>query len=321
MVEERDLISILMPTYNVEEYISEAIESLLNQTYSNIEIIVVDDGSTDGTYSILKTYADRDSRIKLLRNLRNLNIVGSLNRALKYARGDYIARMDGDDVSVSTRIEELHNYLVCNPDCDIVGSFSEAINAKGETIAKRSFPCSDRLIKKTLRYCSTIQHIWMAKSSAYQTLRGYREFPGAEDYDFLLRAKQAGLGLSNYPKSLYKVRLREGNTESTKGLERIKTKEFVYKYSLEKHPVDELTIDEKRLSCYLTCSDSALRSYRDASNLLNRAKHERGNKALLVKDTLHAALLSRYMQKYLFEVIRVRIAVMFEKLARGRDRR
>ena len=97
-------VSVIIPTYNVERYIQECIKSIQEQTYDNIEIVVVDDCSTDKTYEILKNIEEKDRRLKVFKNDKNMKICYTLNRALKNSTGEYIVRMDGDDISSSDRI-------------------------------------------------------------------------------------------------------------------------------------------------------------------------------------------------------------------------
>lgn len=303
-MKSQELISILLPAYNVASYINDAVCSILSQTYRNIELIVVDDCSSDGTYEILQCLAAKDSRIQLYRNEKNSRIVTTLNYALSKARGLYIARMDGDDISSPDRLEKLKKYLDDNPECGIVGSFSAAIDSNGGIIAQRMFPVTDKAIKLTLNWCSTIQHIWLARKEVYIDLGGYREFPGAEDYDFLLRAARQGYGLANYPECLYFVRLRQGNTESTEGLKRVLTKKCVAKLAGKETKNTEAFLEEYVSRRY---TPSAAGRYKDASNCLNDAKHNRRHRIKLFALATKAALTSRYMLEYLFEVIVVRI--------------
>ncbi len=103
---ENYLISVIIPVYNVQSFVEEAILSICNQTYRNLEIIVVDDCSTDETYTIVENLVKKDSRIKLFRNRKNSKIVKTLNFALEQANGEFIARMDGDDISSLLRLEK-----------------------------------------------------------------------------------------------------------------------------------------------------------------------------------------------------------------------
>lgn len=100
-------VSVLIPVFNVEKYIKDSVQSIRNQTYKNIEIIVIDDGSTDDTFGVVAKIAESDKRIKLFKNEKNIGIVKTLNRALELSTGEYIARMDGDDISELDRIEKI----------------------------------------------------------------------------------------------------------------------------------------------------------------------------------------------------------------------
>ncbi|PSO83704.1 MAG: hypothetical protein BRC41_11810, partial [Cyanobacteria bacterium QH_9_48_43] len=106
MSEPFSKISVVMPVYNGANYIREAVESILNQTFTDFEFIVIDDCSTDRSWEILTKYANQDQRVKLFKNEENLGVTKSLNKGLKLAQGDYIARQDADDVSLPERFEK-----------------------------------------------------------------------------------------------------------------------------------------------------------------------------------------------------------------------
>lgn len=119
-------VSVIMPAYNAERFIGEAINSILNQTYRDFELIIISDGSTDLTPSIIKQYAKQDKRIRFFNNRRNRGLVYVLNMGLRKARGEYIARMDADDISRTTRFEKQVAYLDTNPDVGVLGTVIEA---------------------------------------------------------------------------------------------------------------------------------------------------------------------------------------------------
>lgn len=235
MTDEK-LVSVLIPVYNVEFYVKDAIESIQNQTYKNLEIIVVDDASTDNTYDVVEKLAKDDRRIKLYKNESNLRIVKTLNYALTLANGYYIARMDGDDISAFDRIEKKVKFLEESSDIDLVGCSLVSIDSNGEEI-KRVKKLEDfDLIKKTLRYTSPISHIWVCKKTVYEKLGGYRELSGAEDYDFILRLISSGMksvNISNYYGYYVRVE-REGNTVSSTGLLQKKLHEEIYNMYLSR---------------------------------------------------------------------------------------
>ena len=109
-------ISVIMSVYNGEAYLSEAIDSILNQTFADWELIVINDCSTDGTSEILKRYEAMDSRVKVYTNEVNLRLPSSLNKAMSYAQGKYIARMDADDICLPQRLEKQYGFMEKNPD-------------------------------------------------------------------------------------------------------------------------------------------------------------------------------------------------------------
>ena len=108
----KPLVSVLMAVYNGEKYLLEAIESILNQTYTNFEFLIINDGSTDSTEEIILSYSDQ--RIRYIKNEQNLKLIASLNKGLDLAKGKYIARMDADDISLPDRLEKQVNFLERN---------------------------------------------------------------------------------------------------------------------------------------------------------------------------------------------------------------
>jgi len=211
------LVSVLIPTYNVSEFIDEAIESILNQTYKNLEVIIVDDGSGDETYQKLQILEKADSRIKLFKNPTNLRIAETLNFALSKASGQYIARMDGDDISLPERIEKQVSYLIEHPEIDLLGLQVIAVDEAGVEIKRLKFSTDPAISRTLIEYFSAVPHFWIAKKSVYDTVGNYR-IATAEDYDFLLRMATLGLKFCNHPEFLYKQRIRGGNTTTASGL-------------------------------------------------------------------------------------------------------
>lgn len=217
-MEQTILISVLIPTYNVEKYIQCAIECVVSQTYKNIEIIVVDDGSTDDTYSVLEKIKTFEPRLKLFRNDENLGIVKTLNFGLSVCVGEYIVRMDGDDLCDYTKFERQLNFLLNNKDIALIGCDVICIDENNEILNYVKLAHNIICTKKIINYVSPVMHIWMCKKEIYAILNGYRELGGSEDYDFLLRLDALGMSFYNLPFYGYSVRLRTGNTQTTKGL-------------------------------------------------------------------------------------------------------
>lgn len=128
------MISIIINAYNAEKHLETTIQSIINQTYSDWELILVDDGSKDDTFRIMKRQSELDSRIRVLKNEKNLGIPRSINLGIDNARGNYIAKIDADDVADSTRLERQIKYLEENPDVDLVGTGGYIINEDGEIL-------------------------------------------------------------------------------------------------------------------------------------------------------------------------------------------
>lgn len=260
-----DLISVLIPTFNVENYIEEAILSISNQSYSNLEIIVIDDCSSDETYSRLLELQKSDLRVKVYRNHQNTKIAETLNKAFELSKGKYILRMDGDDISEPNRVYELHKFLKNNPEIDLLGSHTLTIDEDGNEIGRNQFPFTEKACYNCLKYkMSPVAHIWLAKRIVYENLVPYR-FPSVEDYDFLLRAKTSGFRFTNLPKYLYQVRIREGNTISTEGLLQRKASIFAYQqYLLRNQNLPETP--EKFFKLKNSFGFSLLNSFHKTSN-------------------------------------------------------
>lgn len=115
-------ISVVLPAYNAEEFIAEAIESILNQTFTDFELIILNDGSTDRTPEIIQKYAKMDKRIVFVNNPENRGLIAVLNQGLDMARGEFVARMDADDISLPTRFEKQVAYMDSHPDVGVLGT-------------------------------------------------------------------------------------------------------------------------------------------------------------------------------------------------------
>lgn len=116
-------VSVLMSAYNSEKYVGEAIESILNQTFSDFEFVIVNDGSTDKTAEIIKKHAEQDKRINFIDNKKNAGLITALNQGLNFCNGEYIARMDSDDISLPTRFAEQVEYMDNHPECGACGTW------------------------------------------------------------------------------------------------------------------------------------------------------------------------------------------------------
>lgn len=308
-MKKSDLISVIIPVYNVDKYIDEAVFSVINQLDVNVEIIIVDDCSTDNTYEKIIEISKRTPSVHVFKNETNKKICKTLNEALLHADGKYIARFDGDDIALPNRLSEQLDYLIKN-DLDLVGCQMIAINEDGSEISRSKMPVGLKSIENTKSLRSPITHIWLAKKEVYDCLNGYRDIPYAEDYDFILRAIDKGFKCDNSPLYLMKIRHRNGNTASVAGLEQRKTHNYVLelhnrrlKYGNDNFSIKEL--DDKIKSNFLI---KKMHSY---SNLaLNKALIE-NNVIKKVSYLFISSLLSIYNFEYLLRRLQFDIKMKF----------
>ncbi|MDW2402513.1 glycosyltransferase [Vibrio sp. 1262-1] len=236
-------ISVLLPVYNVGGFVEETIESVLEQSYSNFELIVIDDASSDNTALVVSALCQQDSRIKLIINKKNLGISKTLNIGLEESVGQYIARIDGDDLMEKSRLEKQLDFLESNSDYGLVGCWIENIDENGNLIGSSKYPVSHEQAMQCIELCSPVLHVWMASRELYLKLAGYRDTNPAEDYDFLLRTVTSGYRIGNLPYYGTKVRLRDGNTMSVAPLRQRKAFNKLRKMYLNGKINDDLELD------------------------------------------------------------------------------
>ncbi len=208
------VVSVLMPVYNGERYLKEAIESILNQTFRDFEFIIIDGGSTDGSPAMLASYQQKNDRIHVYYQ-ENQRLAASLNMGCQLARGKYIARMDADDVSLPERLAKQVNYLEANPDIGVVGTWVQVIAENGKPSSIWRLPTAPFMIRWSLSFGNIIVHSSvMMRRDVIAQLGFYRmEALQAEDYDLWARASLA-TRVANMPEVLIRYRLWEGGATS-----------------------------------------------------------------------------------------------------------
>lgn len=196
-----NLVSVIIPVHNAARYLTAAIDSVLSQSYRELEIIAVDDGSTDASGIILASCAARDSRIRVITR-RNTGIVGALNDGIAAAHGDLIARMDADDISLPQRLERQAAYLTDHPECVAVGTDVLYTDTEGAPLIQHH-PSEhhDGIMEQLLggNGGALIHPTIMARSRSIEEAGGYRErYQWIEDLDLYLRLSELGR-LANLP--------------------------------------------------------------------------------------------------------------------------
>ena len=207
-------ISVVMPVYNAERYLAEAVGSILSQTFGDFEFLIVDDGSTDGSPAILRRFEASDPRVRLV-SRPNTGYLVALNEMLGRARGELIARMDADDIALPDRFERQVAFLRANPDHLVVGSRVLLIDPEGDPLCEWNFDRTHEEIDEAHLDGSkggVISHpSAMMRRGAVMDLGGYRpEYYTCEDLDLWLRLAERGR-LANLPETLLKYRMHQGS--------------------------------------------------------------------------------------------------------------
>jgi GT2 family glycosyltransferase len=195
-------VSVILPVYNGEAYLRAAVASIVEQSFRDFELLAIDGGSTDGSLRTLGEFAAGDERIRVVKQ-SGRGLVQALNEGVALARGEFLARMDADDVALPNRFEEQVAFLRGHPDVAVVGSAMTLINGDGRPIREMSYPQQPAEIAEALKAGSALAHpSVMMRRAIVQDMGGYREILGfAEDYDLWLRMAER-TSLANLPARL-----------------------------------------------------------------------------------------------------------------------
>ena len=204
-------VSVLMSVYNGQEFLNEAIDSILKQTYQNFELIIINDASTDKTPEILR--AVTDDRLRIITMRTNVGLVDALNFALTEAKGSLIARMDADDISQPERLALQVKEMSSDPSLVLLGTSVEYIDAHGRLLRIENFNTDNTALQRILaeegnHFCHSSV---MLRAEAVRKVMGYRSLAGryAQDYDLWLRLAEVGT-VANLPEPLLRYRVHEG---------------------------------------------------------------------------------------------------------------
>jgi glycosyltransferase involved in cell wall biosynthesis len=208
-------VSVVMPVYNGEEHLEQAIESILSQTFQKLELLVIDDGSTDRTLTLLQQYASSDERVRVYRQ-NHSGVVAALNRGAGLARAPYLARMDADDIAFPDRRAKQVSFLDDHVSVALVGGATEWISTQWRRSEVKTLPTAPGEIATRLfagENCFIHPTVVM-RANAFLTVRGYRApFEGAEDYDLWLRMAER-FELANLPDAVLAKRIHPGQVSA-----------------------------------------------------------------------------------------------------------
>jgi glycosyltransferase involved in cell wall biosynthesis len=214
---ENPLVSVIIPAHNRAQLVQKAIESVLMQSYKNLEIIVVDDASDDATPQVLANFSASDPRVKVLTNEKNLGLVRNLNKGISVSRGKYIARLDDDDLWIDPgKIENQVQFLEDNKDYVLIGSGVIKVDEQGKEVSRILFPEKDKEIREIMFLKSPFVHSGVVfRKDVFEKLGGYNEnLKVCEDYDLWMRMGKTGK-FYNIPEYFVRYRESQGNLSYT----------------------------------------------------------------------------------------------------------
>lgn len=259
------LVSVIIPVYNAEHFIEKALLSILEQTYKNLEVIVIDDGSTDSSASIINRISQHDVRINFS-SRENKGLVYTLNEMLSLCSSQYIARMDADDISEPNRIETQLNLLVKRSDLAMVGSQTFLIDERGHVVGKRSYPTKSRYIFTYFLYGNPIAHptVMFNRDNVGVELfySDKPEHKNVEDIELWLRILRHKK-IENIATPLLKYRLVDSSITSRTNLEQKKKDLFLRRQFWQESPRALDVCDKFFLGCTEKSSKKIIATFWD----------------------------------------------------------
>ncbi len=247
---KQPLVSIIIPTYNQESYLSECLDSVLNQTYKNIEIILVDDASTDHTPLIIQEYTRSNKLISVINNIKNLGYGGepAFNIGVRAAHGAYIAKIDADDIMFDTRIKKQVSFLESHTDIFLVGSWLELIDKSGHTISYRQYPIDHDSIYKKFYLRNQIANPSIMFRNQLKGDFFPIKFSRLNDYYGHFTHMYEGKKYANIPEYLTRYRIHDTNTlylniKSNWETSYAMKKTFIEKYKFEPSAIDRILVE------------------------------------------------------------------------------
>ncbi len=236
IIKNNPKISVIMPVYNTDKFVWEAIESILKQSFKDFEFIIIDDCSTDQSYQVCNEYAKNESRIRLYRNKENIWISETRNKLIELCKGEFIATQDSDDISVNNRLKLSFDFLIQNHDYAVVSGNNIIVNQVWKTIGARIY--SNNIKKTILKKSPVSQPSSMFVKNVFIQVGWYdRSINYGEDYDLWLKIYSVGYKIKNLDKFLIKYRLHGNQTKSTKLRQTLKNTIFIQKRAINKYKI------------------------------------------------------------------------------------
>lgn len=235
---DKPRVTVLMPVYNGEKYLREAMDSILTQTFTDFEFLIINDGSTDRSVEIIVSY--NDTRIRLVHNENNLKLVATLNKGLDLARGEYIARMDCDDISLPERLARQVAFMEAHPELGICGTWAKKIDSDGKVLGDFKSPVGEQMDKYIWRPTPIIHPTAVFRNSVIKSFRYDQNFTDAEDLELWQRVSKV-TKLDNLNEYLFLYRV---HPQSVTALKRAVQLRSVYKAFVKLYGSDDISYEE-----------------------------------------------------------------------------
>lgn len=283
---KRPLISVIMSVYNDSQYVKSAIDSILNQTVSDFELIITDDCSTDDTVNIIS--AIKDDRILLIQNTENRGLTKNLNSMLEIAKGEFIARMDGDDISLPNRFKKQLEYFDRHKETELIGSDSRNIGAS-DLIWRCRAGSEELKCRLLLRPIFAHPSFMMRRSLIEAGLRYDEDFRTAQDYDFCRRvAKEHAIGRVNSILLCYRVHDKQVSGTAKKGQSH--NAERIRRELLNELGLSFSDKDLELFNCFSAEKNPGEGGYENARKLIDKICEANKNKSIYDEKILEKTL-------------------------------
>jgi len=312
MKEGTPKISVVMPVYNAETYLNDAIKSILQQTFIDFEFIIINDGSTDNSHNIIESFSD--NRIVYLNNAVNQGIVAALNAGVNVSKGKYFARMDADDISMPNRLYEQYSFLETNQDIALCGTYADVINKDNNKIgAYTPILKHDGLKINQLFRNGFVHPSILAKLEVIKRFKYTYDYQYAEDY-FLFTQISLQYKVANIGKPFLHYRLHSENITNKK-IEVIKESEKkVISFQLERLFGENLREDDIIIQLSVYRSEFDRVQIADIEKHFNKIKEYNNVKAIYEKALLEKMLHDKWYEVlYLFPKLRINYLMLFIK--------
>ncbi|PZP40956.1 MAG: hypothetical protein DI598_18825 [Pseudopedobacter saltans] len=233
------ILTVIMPAYNAALYIEETLNSFINQNFKDWKLIVFDDASTDNTTTIVQNWVNKDSRIQLIKNEKNLQVAKTMNLGIKMVESPYFARVDSDDVLLSNHFEKIISFLESNSEIDVCGSQVITIDSESKFRRKWNYETDTMLIKMSSIFaCPFLQSSVVMRSTVIKDVNGYRpEMELIEDYELWIRILQK-YRAANIQDYTIQYRIHDSNMSEVNKIKILKILQHMFLDNIDNYPID-----------------------------------------------------------------------------------